>query len=242
MLSKTELRYLNHGKIYKLVCNITGDTYYGSTTQSLKERLSKHKSKYKRYLNGKINYITSFKIIENGNYKICLVEDYKCLNRKQLESIEGIYIKYNKCINKNIAGRTPNEYYKKIQKYNKLKQDVKSITKKRFDNALKYMNLNDVDILDNSLNERIMIEFFAYDYLYRDDINYKNMTIDNIKLETINGNKYCNPYTYNYPFKDCECGSKYIFYDIHSKTNKHKKYLLRKEYLVPNFKSCSLLL
>ena len=50
MLSKTELRYLNHGKIYKLICNVTGLVYYGSTTESLKQRLSEHKNKYKRYL------------------------------------------------------------------------------------------------------------------------------------------------------------------------------------------------
>lgn len=130
MLSKTELKYLNHGKIYKLLCNVTGDVYYGSTVKSLKQRLSGHKTDYKYYLKGVKSYTTSFKIIENGNYRIELVENYGCLNRKQLEMNEGIYIKYNDCINKNIAGRTRKEYdkknkdkkkeYDKIRYHNKL--------------------------------------------------------------------------------------------------------------------------
>lgn len=120
MLSKTELHYMNHGKIYKLVCNVTGMVYYGSTISSLKQRLAEHKSKYKSYLKGKYYYTSSFKIIENGDYRIELVEDYKCLNKKQLESIEGIYIKYNDCINKIVVGRTPKEYNKEVRYKNKL--------------------------------------------------------------------------------------------------------------------------
>ena len=121
MLSKTELKYLNNAKIYKIVCNITGDTYYGSTTQSLNRRLSIHKSDYKQYLKGKTNYRTSFKIIENRDYNIYLVENYRCMNRKQLESIEGIYIKYNDCINKIVVGRTKKEINKAYRENNKNK-------------------------------------------------------------------------------------------------------------------------
>ena len=34
----TENKYTN-SKIYKIICNITGDTYYGSTYQTLPKRL-----------------------------------------------------------------------------------------------------------------------------------------------------------------------------------------------------------
>jgi len=167
MLSKTELRYLNHGKIYKIICNVTGDVYYGSTIKSLKYRLSEHKSDYKRYLNGKYKYVTSFKIIENGDYNIYLVENYRCMNKKQLESIERVYIENYKCINKYVVGRTLKESCKVYYQNNKNK------LKKKF---------------------------------------------------------------------DCECGGRYTYEHIshHMKTIKHQKYLLRKEYLLPNFKSCSL--
>jgi hypothetical protein len=167
MLSKKELQYMNHGKIYKIVCNVTGLVYYGSTTLSLNRRLSIHKSDYKQYLNGNTNYKTSFKILETGDYNIHLVEDYKCLNKKQLESIERVYIEGYPCINKNVAGRTRKEINKAYREKNKHK-----------------------------LNEMF----------------------------------------------ECECGGKFTYSSKarHMRSIKHQKYLLRKEYLIPNFKSCSL--
>lgn len=110
MLSKKELQYMNNGKIYKLVSNVTGDIYYGSTIQKLSYRLSDHKAVYTRYLKGKGNYVTSFKILETGDYDIHLVENYRCLNKKQLEAIERVYIENYKCINKCIPTRTIKEW------------------------------------------------------------------------------------------------------------------------------------
>ena len=117
---KMDMRYTN-GKIYKLVCNVTGDTYYGSTIQSLKRRLQKHKVDYKRYLQDKCRYITVFKILETGDYDIHLVEDYACLCRSQLEAIERIYIEGYTCINKVIPTRTNKEGMKEYRKENKEK-------------------------------------------------------------------------------------------------------------------------
>ena len=136
MLSKKEIQYMNNAKIYKLVCNITGDTYYGSTIKSLKHRLSEHKSNYKRYLNGKYRYTTSFKIIENGDYRIKLVEDYRCMNRKQLESIERVYIEGYPCINKCVVGRTRKEINKAYRENNKDK--IKEYGKEYYENNKDY--------------------------------------------------------------------------------------------------------
>ncbi len=36
-----------NSKIYRIVCNETGETYIGSTTQTLTKRLSKHKENFK---------------------------------------------------------------------------------------------------------------------------------------------------------------------------------------------------
>jgi hypothetical protein len=63
-------------KIYKIVCNITGLIYIGSTSQTLNQRLQDHRRSYNRYLNKKTTFISSFKIIENNNYDIILVEDF----------------------------------------------------------------------------------------------------------------------------------------------------------------------
>jgi hypothetical protein len=50
-----ENRYRN-GKIYKIVCNITGLTYYGSTCEpTLARRLAKHRGCYNRWLKSDAN-------------------------------------------------------------------------------------------------------------------------------------------------------------------------------------------
>ena len=99
------------GKIYKLVCNVTGLCYIGSTTESrLCNRLSGHVSKYRSYLRGCAGqYTTSFKVLENNDYRIELICDYPCDNRDQLKKFEGIHIQNNKCVNKYVAGRSIKE-------------------------------------------------------------------------------------------------------------------------------------
>ena len=99
------------GKIYKIVCNITGKQYVGSTTEpSLARRLAGHKGHYNSYLKGKRDYITSFEILKNGNYFIELICNASCNSRDELSAVEGTYIRELKCINKNITGRTIKQY------------------------------------------------------------------------------------------------------------------------------------
>ena len=64
------------GKIYKIVCNITGLVYYGSTCEpTLARRLAGHVKGYNCWKNSNYgNNITSYRIIENNNYEIVLVE------------------------------------------------------------------------------------------------------------------------------------------------------------------------
>jgi len=52
----------SNSKIYKIICNITGFVYIGSTLQTLIQRLQDHKRDYNSYLNKKHNYVSSFKI------------------------------------------------------------------------------------------------------------------------------------------------------------------------------------
>ena len=99
------------GKIYKLWSPSKNIIYYGSTVETISQRLAKHLYKYNAYNNKKHNYYCSaFKVLECGDYKIELVEEYACNNKQQLERKEGEYIKNNDCINKVIAGRTNKEY------------------------------------------------------------------------------------------------------------------------------------
>jgi len=94
-------------KIYKIIDNTNGDCYIGSTTQALKERLSKHKCA--------CNYVkkcTSYKIINNGNYKIELIEDLGNVSKEERYTKERYYIENINCINKSIPGRTMKESLK----------------------------------------------------------------------------------------------------------------------------------
>ena len=108
------------GKIYKLYSPSKNLVYYGSTTETISRRLSKHLTDYNRY-NNKITtrYVNSFKILECPDYKIELVEDYPCNNRQQLCKKEGEYIKANECVNKCVAGRTGYEWYQDNYDYKK---------------------------------------------------------------------------------------------------------------------------
>jgi len=111
-------------KIYKLWSPSKNLVYYGSTTETISRRLSKHLTDYNRYdATTKKKYVNSFKILECSDYKIELVEEYPCNNKQQLARKEGEYIKANECVNKCVAGRTTQEYYQdnidKIKEYDK---------------------------------------------------------------------------------------------------------------------------
>ena len=93
------------GKIYKIVCNTTGLVYIGSTCEpTLARRLWGHKSKYNRYLNGITTQNT------NGNYNIILIANVICQNKDELHSQERHYIETLECVNKEIPGRTREQY------------------------------------------------------------------------------------------------------------------------------------
>jgi len=112
-----------NGKIYKMICNNTGLCYIGSTTQKLCKRKAVHKSSYKRFMNGKGRYITSYKVMENNDYEIVLVQEYPCDNKEQLHRMERFYIENTACVNKCIPTRTVKEYHE--QNKTKISQQKK---------------------------------------------------------------------------------------------------------------------
>jgi hypothetical protein len=110
-------------KIYRIVSNVCDLVYYGSTCETLSQRLAQHRANYKRYLEGKNNNVTSFEIIEKGNYEIVLVENYPCNSKEELHRRERFYIENNECVNKQVPCRTKKEFYEdnreKILEYQK---------------------------------------------------------------------------------------------------------------------------
>lgn len=100
------------GKIYRIVCNITGEQYYGSTKEKyLSRRLSRHKSNSEEFDRGTMKgKSSSYDIIKRGDYQIILVETYPCDTKYELESRERYYIENNDCVNKILPTRTVQEY------------------------------------------------------------------------------------------------------------------------------------
>ena len=93
-------RYQN-GKIYKIVCNKTGLVYVGSTTEKyLSNRLKGHRKSYRNFLKGNYSFVTSFKILENDDCYIELIEYFPCNSRDELLVRERYYFDTIECINK----------------------------------------------------------------------------------------------------------------------------------------------
>ena len=141
-----------NAKIYKIVCNKTGLTYFGSTCQSIAQRMASHRRKYKNILENdnkkKRDYCSSFEIIKNNDYYYELVCYCPCNSKEELMKTEGSYIRNNECCNKYIPDRTKKEYdnlhkekitnYRK-QYYESNKDKIKQQTKE-------YRELNKVKI------------------------------------------------------------------------------------------------
>jgi hypothetical protein len=109
------------GKVYKIFCNLTNDIYYGSTIQTLSKRISQHREQLKK---GK--KMTSFGIIERGDYAMSLVESYPiCKSREELLARERIYIENSTCVNKRVPGRTKKEHYQAYKEEIKKKKTEK---------------------------------------------------------------------------------------------------------------------
>jgi len=90
------------------------------------KRYKTHVSTYKRYLNNKSNkYLTSYEILKFDNHFIDVLEFLTTDDKKELQRIEGNYIKQfsDICVNRNVAGRNKKQYkidnIEKINKYQK---------------------------------------------------------------------------------------------------------------------------
>ena len=168
-------------KIYKIVpLNIEDecDVYIGSTTKAtLAQRMSQHRSNYNQWLkNEKVNRIRSIDLFEKygvENCRIYLIEKVSCKSKDELRSIEGRHVLNNKCVNKNIPGRTKQEYTKQFYENNKNEikayaQNYHRINKVKLRDARKiyYEKNKDSFKIDNNLRYKANTNYFQN--LYKD--------------------------------------------------------------------------
>ena len=181
MIYKMEDNKYQQGKIYKIVCNITGEVYIGSTIEILNRRLTNHKVKPKRPCMSK-------QILDRGDYKIELIKDYPCNSEEELKWEERKHIDNNICINKYSPIITEEE---KIERksiahknwYNKHKQSVlDKIKEDRKNNPEKYRqrDKNKYEKNKEKLKEKITCECGAI--VRRGGIAEHKKTMKHIKL------------------------------------------------------------
>jgi hypothetical protein len=164
-----------NGKIYKLISNFTEQIYIGSTCQTLPRRKAKHKNDYKRYKEGKCNYMTSYELLKLGDIDIILIENYCCLSKKELLERERHFIENSKnCINEVIPIRTDEE-------------------KKEYYNNYKEINKDRINKRQNQYTEEHKEIIKDYQAVYReinkDSINERQKKYNKAKKEEISINK-----------------------------------------------------
>jgi len=99
------------GNIYRIICRKTGKQYIGSTTKTLDDRLSCHKSIYKTFKETGINRMnySSVEVLEENDYYIELIETITCSSRTELLKVERSHIEKNDCVNKLLPYTTDEE-------------------------------------------------------------------------------------------------------------------------------------
>ena len=96
------------GKIYKILNNIDDEIYVGSTTETLGQRMAKHRRKMKTTPQYKL-YSHMHKLGVSKFY-IELIENYPCNDVYELRAREGHFIREIGTLNKKIEGRTRKEW------------------------------------------------------------------------------------------------------------------------------------
>ena len=110
-----------NGKVYMIESLSSGLVYYGSTVESLSQRLAKHKHSMKT------RNCSSKQVLIYDDAKIVLIELVECKSKEELLAKEAHYIRNNECVNKRIEGRTMKEYLKTYRDENKDSIKIKNI-------------------------------------------------------------------------------------------------------------------
>ena len=148
----------SNGKIYKIVGG--DECYIGSTTKArLCQRMTAHRSDYFKWKIGERSFVASYHLFDKYGIENCvieLVELYPCNSKDELNAREGMYIKSETCVNRNIAGRSIQTYYQdnkeKLQDYRKqyYEQNKETVQAVQRTYSTKYRELNKDAILQKS--------------------------------------------------------------------------------------------
>ena len=211
-----DMNKYHNGKIYKVVDVGYNKCYMGSTTESLSQRMARHRSAYKKHKEGKLK--TCFGVFDMFNEfgenscKIELIEYFKSETREELLKKEGEYIRINDCVNKRVAGRTREEFRKEnadeINKKNRLRRENNIDICREYDKIYYHKNkeiiTSRIREWQTNNNEKVQERRRLYREKNKETIQVKN------------SEKHV-----------CQCGGKFTRQHIkaHERTKKHQEYL-----------------
>ena len=158
-------------KIYKIESHLGDKIYIGSTAKEyLSQRFQQHKSSYKRWKNGLGSKITSYELFDlygMENCSIVLIEACPCASSDEKRAKEGHYIKTMTCVNKNIAGRTRQEWYEANPEYSKEWRKANPEYSKEHSKAYREANIEHCKEYDKAYREANVEHIKEYDKAYR---------------------------------------------------------------------------
>ena len=113
-MNKTKMNY-QQTKIYRIESHLGNKIYIGSTTKKyLSDRMGLHRAQYDLWKRTKHGRCTAFGLFDEygiENCKMVLIESCPCNSKDEKNAKEAQYIRQLDCVNKNIPGRTGQEYY-----------------------------------------------------------------------------------------------------------------------------------
>ena len=112
------MQYTN-GKIYKIWNLANDEIYVGSTTQALSKRMAEHRVRAKDVKQAHLPLYRLMCEIGIESFYIELLETCPCNSIEELHKMEGKYIRELGTLNKQIPGRTLQEYRKAYNEQNK---------------------------------------------------------------------------------------------------------------------------
>ena len=159
----------NNSKIYKIINDINGMIYYGSTTQPLVKRMDKHRSNCKNKISKTYEKFGNIK-----DCKIFLIENYPCNSKEELLARERMYVENNECVNSEVPGRTHAEYYQDNLDiiHKKDRERYKNEKEKRIKNAKEYYEKNK-EAINNRRNKKITCDCGGSYCISSKTIHYK---------------------------------------------------------------------
>ena len=108
------MKDFTEGKIYKIFNSITDETYIGSTTQPLCNRMKNHRNDHNNPNKSHYNFklYKCFREHDVENFYIELIEKCPCSSKEELLAREGYWIRNaSPSLNVQIPGRTAKQYY-----------------------------------------------------------------------------------------------------------------------------------